>query len=197
VLVWNADIWADLDAAALVGAHRGDREAPEATLVVRLVAAGEGNVGLDAEGRIVRLRKEGVAREASGAEFTGIHVLGERLRAGLPERGCLVEDVYLPTLRRGGLLRAFAFDAPFVDIGSLRGYVDANLAWLASSGAQSWVGHDARVDSRVGLAETVVGPGASVEGEGALVRCVVWPGAVAYAPLSDVVVLDDGAVIRA
>lgn len=197
VLLWNSDIWADLDAAVLVSTHRGDREAPEATLAVTLLSAGEGNVGLDAAGRIVRLRQERIASEASGAEFMGVHVIGERIRADLPERGCLVGDVYLPAIRRGALLRAFVFDARFLDVGSLQGYLDANLAWLTARGAPFWVGQGARIDSRVRLEETLVGDGASVEGEGALVRCVVWPGALVHAPLSDAVVPGPGAVVRA
>ena len=41
----------------------------------------------------------------TAADFLGIHVIGAALRALLPERGCLVGDVYLPALRRGERLR--------------------------------------------------------------------------------------------
>src|SRR5262249_15520770 len=91
VLVWNADILATVDARALVEAHA--REAPAATLVVQPIACGTGSVGLDAAGRVVRLRSERFGDEASGGEFLGIHVLGAALRALLPPRGGLIEDV--------------------------------------------------------------------------------------------------------
>ena len=197
VLVWNADILVDLDVNALLGAH-ADRPAREATLVVQVRNAGEGTVGLDSSGRVVRLRRERFAAEAdeeSGAEFVGVHVIGEGLRADLPERGCLVSDVYLPALRRGARLESFRWDAPFFDIGSVERYLEANLAWLTRRALASWKGPRAAVADGVTLDRSVVGEGATVAGQGSLERCVVWPGAAAEAPLADAVVIP-GAVVR-
>ena len=178
VLLWNADILADVDVAALLGAHRGG-----ATLLVQPLARGHGSVGLDEAGRVVRLRKESFADEARGGEFLGIHVLGAELRAGLPERGGLIEDVYLPAMARGVTLRAHLFEGPWHDIGTTASYLGANLAWLAARGLERWVGPGASVAEGVVLDGTVVGEGASVTGRGALARCVVWPGAAVVAPL--------------
>src|SRR5688572_23360108 len=50
VLVWNGDILAEIDVDALLAAHDAD-----ATLVVVARKNGEGNVGLDDRGRVVRL----------------------------------------------------------------------------------------------------------------------------------------------
>jgi mannose-1-phosphate guanylyltransferase len=197
VLVWNADILVDLDVNALVGAHAAG-PAREATLVVQMRNAGEGTVGLDRTGRVVRLRRErfgAEADEASGGEFVGIHVIGEGLRAALPERGCLVGDVYLPAMRRGARLESFRCDAPFFDIGSLERYLEANLAWLTLRALASWKGPGAAVAEGVTLDRSVVGEGATVAGQGSLARCVVWPGAAARAPLADAVVIP-GAVVR-
>jgi mannose-1-phosphate guanylyltransferase len=104
VVVWNADILATVDARALAAAHA--REAPAATLVVQPMARGSGSVGLDAGGRVVRLRQERFGDETSGGEFLGIHVLGAALRGLLPPRGGLIEHVYVPALARGAVLRA-------------------------------------------------------------------------------------------
>src|SRR5580692_8566332 len=65
VLVWNADILAPLDVAALRERHErgegagsdGGGSAVRATLVVSAAPDG-GNVGVDARGRVVRLRQE-------------------------------------------------------------------------------------------------------------------------------------------
>ncbi len=182
VLLWNADILADVDVPALLAAHA--TLPAEATLVVQPLARGQGSVGLDEAGRVVRLRQESFADEARGGQFLGIHVLGQALRARLPAKGGLIEDVYLPALGRGEVLRAHLFDGAWHDIGTLATYVEANLAWLAARGLSHWVGPGARVADGVVLDRVVVGAGASVTGQGALTRCVVWPGAHAVAPLA-------------
>jgi mannose-1-phosphate guanylyltransferase len=188
VLVWNADILAEVDIGGCVRAHRAS--GAEATLVVKEAAKGEGNVGLDEYGRIVRLRDTQIGEEAQGGEFVPVHVLGAGLRARLPERGCLVGDVYLPALRDGVSLRAFAHGGWWHDIGSLRGYLDANLAWLEEGRRSAWVAHHAAVGGEVVVRQSLVGEGARVVGAGTLERCVLWPGSVAVAPLADSVVVD-------
>jgi mannose-1-phosphate guanylyltransferase len=183
VLLWNGDILGDVDARALVAAHRA-----AATLVVQPLAAGEGPVGLDADGRVVRLRRERFGEEDRGGSFLGIYVLGAGLRARLPVRGGMIEDVLVPALARGEPVRAVLFEGPWRDIGTVASYLDANLAWLAARGTSSWMGPGARVAPGVTLDRAIVGAGAVVEGEGALARCVVWPGAHARAPLTDEVI---------
>jgi len=177
VLLWNADILADVDVPALLAAHRD-----EATLVVQPLEKGQGSVGLDEAGRVVRLRTESFADEVRGGQFLGIHVLGRALRARLPGRGGLIEDVYLPALGRGEVLGAHLFEGAWHDIGTVATYLEANTAWLAARGLQHWIGPGARVADGVVLDRAVVGEGASVTGRGTLTRCVVWPGASAVAP---------------
>jgi mannose-1-phosphate guanylyltransferase len=197
VLVWNADILADVDVGALLAAHKqatAESVPAQATLLVRPLAQGKGNVGFGAHGTVVRLRRESVEKEAHGGEFLGIHVVGEALRRALPARGCLVGDVYIPALKRGTNLRVLLHDGEFFDVGTLRGYLEANRAWLAARGAASWEGPDARVGPAVVLEDAIVGRGASVCGAGRVVRSVVWPGAQATAPLSEAIVTPDGVV---
>jgi mannose-1-phosphate guanylyltransferase len=182
VVVWNGDILADVDVAALLGAHRD-----AATLVVQPLPAGQGSVGVDAEGRVVRLRTERFGEEAHGGQFLGIQVIGAALRARLPPSGGLVEDLYLPAMARGETLRARWFEGPWSDIGTVASYVAANVAWLEARGERAWVGPGARVGTGVGLERSVVGASAFVEGTGTLARCVVWPGAHATAPAEGVV----------
>jgi mannose-1-phosphate guanylyltransferase len=193
VLVWNADILATVDPRALVAEH--GREGAEATLVVQPLAPGTGSVGLDASGRIVRLRQARFGEEASGGEFLGIHVLGAALRERLPERGGLVEDVFVPALARGATIRAMRYAERWHDIGTIAAYLAANRAWLEARGLASWVGPGARLGEGVTLDACVVGAGATVGGEGVLAGCVVWPGSYATAPLQGAVVTPNGPVL--
>jgi len=185
ILVWNADILADPDLGALVAAHDA-----EATLVVQRRPAGEGAVGVDESDRIVRLRRVRVGEERHGADYVCVHVLGAGLRRVLPERGCLVGDVFIPALLRGARLRAFWHRSAYFDVGTVDQYLEANFAWLAARTASTWVGPGASVSEGVTLDRAVVGAGARVDGKGLLSRCVVWPAGQARAPLSGAVVTD-------
>jgi mannose-1-phosphate guanylyltransferase len=187
VLVWNGDIVTELDVHALAARHVEDAASPEATLVVAPLPAGKGAVGLDRSGRVVRLRDASFGDEAQGGTFIGVHVLGASLREALPETGCLVADLYIPALARGAVLRACAHAVPFFDAGSPRGYLDANLAWLAARRLGSWRAPSAAVSDGITLVESIVGADARVEGKGELRRCVVWPGAAATAPATETI----------
>lgn len=169
VLVWNGDILSDLDPTALVAAHAA--KGWGATLAVVQRPKGEGNIGFSEDGRVVRLRLERFGEEDHGGEFAGIHVLGARLREGLPPCGCLVGDVYVPALRAGRALGAFVTDAGFSDIGSLAAYVAANRAWLARRGSGSFVGDGAVIAAPV--TDAIVGAGARIESP--VARAIVWP----------------------
>lgn len=195
VLVWNGDVLAEPDLAALRQAHADTADAL-ATLAVLPRPRGEGNIGVGRGGRIVRVRSERAPdapfeAEVEGGYFIGIHVLGARLRSRLPAQGCLVSDVYLPALRRGEVLHAFRYEGPFFDVGTLEQYLRANLAWLERRGLDAFRGPGASMDARVTLERSIVGERATVGGGGALTRCVVWPGARAMAPLADAIVVGD------
>jgi mannose-1-phosphate guanylyltransferase len=186
VLVWNADVLAALDPSALLGAHQAS--AADATLAVRARAANEGNVGVDADGTIVRLRRETYAPgEVRGGDFLGIHVISESLRQTLPTKGCLVGDVYLPAGHRGAKLKVAEVDVSFVDVGTLDAYWKANLAWLAERGITSRI--DTEVPETVSIGEgVIVARDATVSGAGRLERVVAWPGARVVAPLANAIV---------
>lgn len=170
VLVWNGDILSDLDPRELLV----ESAAPSlATLAVHARPAGQGNVGFAADGSIVRLRNSSFGREDHGGDFLGIHVLGDALRARLPERGCLVGDVYIPGLARGERLQAHVTKASFVDIGSVAQYLAANAEWLRSRGLGSWAHPSAVLNAPID--GSVVGAGAVVDAPAR--RCVVWPAA--------------------
>ena len=109
VLIWNADILCDLDPTILDG---------DAFASLAVTLSSTGNVGIAADGSIVRLRKESFGTETWSGNFLGIHRISGRARDTLPAEGCLIADVYIPALRRGEQLRAVSTDPPFVDVGS-------------------------------------------------------------------------------
>jgi mannose-1-phosphate guanylyltransferase len=186
VLVHNGDILCDAPCAALL------ERASEGGLWLAIAdrVRGEGSVGLDAAGHIVRLRGERFAEEARGGDYIGVCALGGDVLAELPERGCLIGDVALPRLRSGGAVGVVPIAGAWSDAGDPRSYLDANLAWLAAQGMKEWVAAGAEVEGE--LHSSIVGAGARVLGSGTVTRSVVWPGAVARAPLVDAIVTTRG-----
>jgi mannose-1-phosphate guanylyltransferase len=193
-LVWNADVIADIDVPGLFAVRA--QSGALAALCAAPRPMGQGTLGIDADGRVARLRGHRFGEEVRGGDFLGIQVIGEALRAELPHEGCLVGDVYLPALRRGADLRVLDVHGAWDDIGSVAAYLQANLRWLAARGAPAHIGDGAQLASGVELEASVVGAAAVVDGQGALRRCVVWPGARATAPLEDAVITRAGHVVR-
>lgn len=182
VLVWNGDILSDFDPRELVAVH--ESASTSATLVVKERPAGEGNVGLAEDGRIVRLRRESFAPESRGGDFLGIHAIGAPLRAALPSKGCLVGDVYLPALRRGEHLGTHTTSASFTDVGSITAYLAANAAWLATRSLAFWSHPTAIVNAPA--FGSVIGAGAVVDAPA--LESVVWPNSHVQSACSRVVV---------
>jgi len=194
-IVWNGDILAPVDVAALRSAHR--RGGALATLVVAPRAPGQGTVGLDARGSVVRLRGERFGEEAQGGDFLGIYALCPALRESLPNVGCLVGDGILPALRRGARIASLPFHGAWDDIGTIAAYLRANARWLEQTGQPFHRGEGALVDPGIDLSGSVIGAGARVTGTGAVARSVIWPMARAVAPLDHAVVTTAGGVVRA
>jgi mannose-1-phosphate guanylyltransferase len=194
VVVYNGDILAQLDLPALVAAHTAKPVLATLAVAGRL-PVGQGTVGVDEAGRVVRLRTGRWGVEAAGADFVGVQVLSPAARGRLPTDGCLVGDLYMPAADEGLELRAAPVATGFLDIGSPSAYLAANLAWLGDRGSSSWVGEGAEIGGQVELRDSLVGPGAVIDGRGTVERCVLWPGARAVAPLSDTIVTSAGRTV--
>jgi hypothetical protein len=78
--------------------------------------------------------------------------------------------------------------SPFVDVGSIRAYVEANRSWLAKRGTSSWVGPGALTGAEV--AGSIIGAGARIDA--AVTRCIVWPGTHVREPASDAILTPFG-----
>lgn len=192
VLVWNGDILTHAPVRELLElAERRDAQ----VLAVSPRAPGEGTVGIDEEGGVVRLRGQVFGREARGGDYIGVSALGPSCVAGLPEQGCLFGDVALPHLARGGRVWTVASPAPWTDLGDLAQYVAANFAWLSRHGSPSFIADTASVAPSISVERCLIGAGATVSGSGALEQVIVWPGASVVSPLSRAVVLGSGRVV--
>jgi len=192
VLVWNADILTRPPVTALLELATA-RDAQ--VLAVSPRPAGQGTVGLDEAGAIVRLRGKVFGNEKQGGDYVGVMALGPGIVAALPERGCLFGDVALPALERGGRVWTVPSPAPWSDLGDLPEYASANFRWLDERPGGSWIGPGARVPGAVTLNRSLVGARAQVSGSGELREVIVWPNAYVEAPLERAVVLSSGRIV--
>lgn len=145
-----------------------------------------GSVGLDAQGRLVRVRGETHGVEVRAADYVCLFSVGRQALSELPEHGDLFADYCLPRLRRGEPVYTCSAGDKWWDVGSLDDYLRANQDWLpghANRADDSFVATSARVGPGVTLRRSVVGAGARLEGTGLIEECVIWPDASATAPL--------------
>jgi mannose-1-phosphate guanylyltransferase len=189
VLVWNGDVLVEPPFDAL-----RDAAARRPVVLVARATPANGSLGLDRDGRVVRLRGRSFGPVASEADYVGVACLDAEAVAGLPERGCLVGDWLMSELGRNRRPAVVPHSGDWIDIGSVGGYWLANQRFLRARGVEAWVGEGASIDSGVALEASLVGAGARVSGEGRLSQCVVWPGARAVAPLSRSIVTQSGCV---
>ena len=196
-LVCNGDIVATLSYEQLWAQHQARGETGFATLAVtEAMPAGQGSIGIGADGRVCRLRDGRYGQERCSADFVGIQVLSDPARALLPPKGCLVADLLMPALAAAQDVRVAHVVKDWTDIGSPAAYLQANLSWLEERNMAAYCEPSARIGDGVQLRDTLVGRGAELSGRGALLRCVVWPGGKARAPLVDAVVLADDTVVK-
>ena len=192
VLVWNGDILTEAPVRELLeSAARRDAQ----VLAVSPRAFGEGTIGMDDEGSVVRLRGQVFGRETRSGDYVGVMALGPGVMAELPGEGCLFADVALPHLANGGKVWTVRSAAPWTDLGDLKQYVAANFDWLTKRGSASWLAATAQVEAKVSLERCLLGAGARVAGSGSLHEVIAWPGAAVTAPLSRAVVLSSGRVV--
>jgi mannose-1-phosphate guanylyltransferase len=196
VLVWNGDILTQAPVQALLErAAERDRQ----VLAVSPRPLGEGTVGMDGEGNVVRLRGRVFGRELRSGDYVGVMALGPRVVAGLPDEGCLMADVALPALSAGGTVETLSSPGPWSDLGDLAAYVAANFAWLAQQPGlgpdAAWSAPGVTVPSGLVLERSLLGAGVSLEGSGRVSEVIAWPGARVIAPLARAVVTGSGRVV--
>ncbi len=176
ILLVNADVVAEPDLEAMFEVHR--RLGADATMLLRLDrdAARFGSVEVDAAGRVRRLL--GVPAGAPGplesCIFTGVQIVDPGAARLLPERGCIVRTMLRRLVDGEGIVGGALHGGPWFDIGSLRGYLDANLS-LAGEGVLSAESATVAPGATVGPS-VVLGALSRVQSGAAVRRAVVWPG---------------------
>ena len=131
-IVINADTLIDVDLAEVVRRH-GERGAA-ATMVVREwdPEGGYGRVEMDDEGRIVRILEMRKGGAGKPVVFTGVHVMSRAVFSYIPRDHywCINADCYAAMLEEGEKIEGFPVDGYWRDIGTLRGYYEANRDFL-------------------------------------------------------------------
>ena len=191
VIVINVDVFSTTNYLGLL-------EIIENNPVVLSVAhrpQGQGTVGIDSDGCVVRMRGVSFGTEVSGGDYVGIAAIGPDIVGRLPPQGCLVGDVMMPLLKSGIRIRTLLEESSWTDIGSLAGYGAANFEWLERNGLDFWTGPGAGISSRTELRNVIVGRGAQVDLTGVLRRVIIWPGAHLDTPLTDAVVMSSGQIV--
>lgn len=192
VVVWSGDML--IDAPPLDELAARARSSGDVCLAVA-PTRGPGTVGLDAAGRVVRVRGEVHGIEVRAADYVSLFAAGERALNEFPELGCLIGDYCLPRMRRGEPIETCTIATSWWDIGTPASYLRANLDWLtrhAGGERGSHVGAGAHVDEGVTLVSSVVGAGATITGQGLIEACVIWPGSTVAAPLARAIVTPRG-----
>ncbi len=157
--------------------------------------SGQGTVGIDEGGHIIRIRGEIFGVEVRGGDYRGVAAIGAEVARRLPQSGCLIADFILPLLRSGFEVLSVDEPSPWLDIGNLASYARANFDWLHENALNHWAGSNAHVGTQVDLQESIVGQGASIHGSGVLSRAIIWPMAHLDTPRSDAIVTTRGVVV--
>lgn len=192
ILVANADILARPDCGALLLLTQSE----VCALCLSPAPAGAGSVGVDRDGYVVRIRGEVFGCECRNGNYIGTAALHAMALKSMPGEGCFIGDWALPHLRKGGRIKAQFDPTPWMDIGTIARYLDANIQWLADRNVENWCAPDALVEPGARLRDAVVASRATVKQGVRVERSVVWPGACVQADVMDCVVLPEGVVVH-
>lgn len=174
----NGDTLCDVDLADLAAHHRAGGAEVTMAVVPRTRPHRYGGVLVDGADRVTGFVARGDSRPAW--HFVGIQIANGSVFSKLPD-GVPAESVtglYSDLVRTApGAIRAWRTQGQFIDIGSLRDYLEANLAVasaegtdLSAPGTRSRVAAGAIVTGSVIWDDVDVGAGAVLE------RCVVTDG---------------------
>ena len=137
--VVNTDTILAADLAPIAADH--EKSGALATLVLTRDAAIEryGAVRFDSTGRVVDIAGLAGADVSGcdGAVYSGVSILDPSLFPEMPPGGsyCLVRDVLVPQIQRGGRIRAVVADGAWLDAGEPADYLTANRRMLETATA--------------------------------------------------------------
>ncbi len=211
-LVCNGDVLTDVDLSALVAFHRRRRALATIQLTPVEDPSAFGVVPTDGSGRVLAFLEKPPPGEApTNLVNGGIYVLEPEVLATIPAgRRVSIERETFPGLCGSGRLYALGSQAAWLDAGTPRSYLEANLlhaegvplpAGVAPSAVveRSVVAPDAWVGERARVERSVLMAGARVEPAAVVVESILGPGAVVGegASLAELCVLGAGASVGA
>lgn len=135
-LVWNGDALFTPALAPLIAEHRASGAV--ATLVLLPMPPGRtyATVDVDGAGWVRRIAGRGPGGTGLQAwHFSGVHLLSPRVFGAMAETGPedINRDVYPRLLERGDVVRGAVVHAAWQDVGTARGYLDAQQALLTGA----------------------------------------------------------------
>ncbi len=188
-VVVNGDVLTDLDVSALVAFHR--ERGAEATIALHAVEDPShfGVVPTSDDGRVIAFVEKPPREEApTNLINAGTYIFEPRVLARIAAEGRVsVERETFPALALAGTLFAMADHAYWLDTGTPRHYLQANVDVLKGENTQhdfrgvidgSWRASTSTVDATAKLSHSVVDRGCVVGADVILEECVLLPGAV-------------------
>jgi NDP-sugar pyrophosphorylase family protein len=179
----NGDTLTDLDPAVLAAAHGQSGALATLAVVPNREPGRYGGVLVDGDGAVTGF--VGRADSRRSWHFVGVQVAEREVFAGLEDNQAAesVATVYPALIRqRAGSVRALAFDASFLDIGTPADYLATSLAAAAagSSGRQSepslLAGARTTIAPSARVVRTVLWDDVEVGGDASLTDCIIADG---------------------
>jgi mannose-1-phosphate guanylyltransferase len=196
LLVWNGDIWANVDVQAwmLSITDRTKSRDLAASWVLVPMPLGTGTVGVDAQGNVCRVREFRAGAEVQSGNFIGVQWLSEMFLRQVPEHGCLIQDALGPALTNGAKIHVQWHTGWWHDIGNPKAYLDANIHWLSVQKQSVFIGNNQQLIPET-WNQVILGDDVQFQPNIELCQVVVWRGAAIQSSLKRAIVTSQGTIV--
>jgi NDP-sugar pyrophosphorylase family protein len=198
-IVYNGDIYAELNLAAAIALHR--ETGAKMTMILREDPSADrlGSIEVDATGRVVRILNEGPPSSVATQRcmFTGVYILSPGVRDELPESGCIVRHSLRRWLAAGDRVSAVVDRGLWFDLGTPEAYADVvfraldgriTLAETVNTQQKQWIDPSVSIDTAVLGEYVAIEQNVQLRAGASLRRAIVWSG-------SDVCDAVDGSIV--
>jgi len=186
-VIVNGDTLCEIDLAPMIARHRDSRAAVTLGLIPNPAPDRYNIVQLDDADRVMGVvpKRPGLVPAGptslaeAGWHFVGIQIVNASVFDPLPdgEPTETVAGIYRTLMReQPDVVRGWRIDAPFLDVGTPREYLNAALALSTQTDANACE-PGSTIDSSARLTRTVVWTGAAVGADSELSNCIVVTGA--------------------
>jgi NDP-sugar pyrophosphorylase family protein len=129
----NADILIDLNLTKLFQAHQEKKALATLAVSPSIREDVKNWVFVDTDQRILDIGEKAPSAGALKTIFTGAHVIEPEVLDLLPKgkKSCIIQDAYLPLLRKGKALNGYLFDGYWRDLGTPERYEEVKKEFTA------------------------------------------------------------------